>query len=70
MLVVLRVFSLPAEAYLARSILVEEGIEATVFDEGMSSLYPGVEALGYRMMVDEKDFEHAEKILSKAKLTP
>lgn len=49
------------QAELARLKLVSEGIDALVFDQGLSSAFGG--ALAVRLMVLDEDREAAETIL-------
>lgn len=48
---------------LIRSLLDGSGIDYVVRNEHMSSLYPGLPALGSQVMVKEKDYHRAELLL-------
>lgn len=54
------------QAHVARSLLVAEGIEAIVADEGMGGLYGFLSVIGARVMVRASDAKRAEQILEEA----
>jgi hypothetical protein len=62
-LVELAVFYSPLGAAMARGRLAAEGIEAVLFDDGLSSLGLGLMAPA-RLMVEEADLEAAEAVLA------
>ena len=62
-LVELAVFHSPVGAEMARGRLAAEGIEALLFDGGLSSLGLGLMAPA-RLMVEEEDLEAAEAVLA------
>ena len=57
-------FSDPLAAEIARGRLASEGIEAVLFDQGLSSLGLGTMA-PVRLMVEEEDLETARALLSR-----
>jgi hypothetical protein len=61
-LVELKLFANGLEAEMARGRLAAEGIEAVVFDSGLSSLGLGAMAPA-RLMVSEEDLREAERVL-------
>jgi hypothetical protein len=58
-------FNTITDAAIYKSVLEEHGIEAVIFDENTSTVYPifGQAFGGIRLMVKEQDFEQARKIL-------
>lgn len=62
-LVELATFHSPLSAEMARGRLAAEGIEAVLFDGGLSSLGLGMMAPA-RLMVEEEDFALAEAVLA------
>jgi tetratricopeptide (TPR) repeat protein len=52
-----------AEAAIARTLLTEAGIEATLADEGVATLGPQFAPWGIRLQVPEEDTERAVEIL-------
>ena len=62
-LVEIALFHDPLAAAMARGRLAADGIEAVLFDGGLSSLGLGMMAPA-RLMVEEEDFEAAEAILA------
>jgi hypothetical protein len=62
-LVELATFHSPLSAEMARGRLAAEGIEAVLFDGGLSSLGLGMMAPA-RLMVQEEDLAAAEAILA------
>jgi hypothetical protein len=63
----LHYFDSITDAAIYKSVLEEHGIEAIIFDENTSTVYPifGQAFGGIRLMVKEQDFEKAREILEK-----
>ena len=53
---------------LSKSLLDGNGIAYTVQHEHVGALYPGVALLGSRVMVEERDKQRAEVLLSRLAL--
>jgi hypothetical protein len=64
-------FNTITDAAIYKSVLEEHGIEAVIFDENTSTVYPifGQAFGGIRLMVKEQDFEQARKILEDLDIT-
>jgi hypothetical protein len=62
-LVELETFGTSVEANLARLYLESEGIEAVLFDTGINSVGGGWLALPVRLMVLDRDFQRARKLV-------
>lgn len=56
------------ELALIRSLLDSNGIPYAVQNEHIGALYPGVALLGSRVMVEERDKQRAEILLSRLTL--
>lgn len=68
--VVCGIFSREPEAYLAKSILEEEGIFVAVVNDSFSRIYPiGFNSIGgIRLMVRRSDYERALDIINSINL--
>ncbi len=68
--VVCAVFSREPEAYLAKSILEEEGIFVAVLNDSFSRIYPiGFNSIGgIRLMVRQSDLQRALDIINSLNL--
>lgn len=60
-LILLSTYLNPGEAYIAKGLLENEGIESFVFDEISATYTPLL--VGVRLMVRESDLDRAKKIL-------
>lgn len=65
-LIPLHYFDSVTDAAIAKSRLAKHDIEAVIFDEHISSIYPmfGQILGGIRLMVHENDFEKAKMVLN------
>lgn len=63
-LVAIAEFENEFDAELAKNVLVDAGIEATVFGENLMPSLPNIEAFRVELRVFEKDAERAQQVLA------
>ena len=66
MLKPLRIYPTSEQAYIVRGMLADAGINATVQDTGMNSVFPSLDenSGGATLLVPAKDVEKAEELLA------